>query len=103
MTRAPRVHDKTRPRGPGASRSSDSGSSGRNAFPEGVLQWLSQGSFHGSVFRPSPTPLRVSSGFAPDSLTHVAREFDWRTTTYHPRRPGPSAPAKPLVTPRSGG
>lgn len=50
-------------RGAGASRSSDSGSTGRDAFPDGLCrQW--------PVSRPSPSPLRVSSGFAPDSLTH---------------------------------
>src|SRR5262249_13678157 len=51
-----------------ASRSSDSGSSGAERLPGAVLQWLP--SLIGSgVLCPSPSPLRVSPGVTPGSLT----------------------------------
>lgn len=59
-----------------ASRSSDSGSSGTERLPRDLLQWPPP--FQSRVLCPSPSPLRVSPGITPGSLTPSF----WSTTGY---------------------
>ncbi|GHA73600.1 hypothetical protein GCM10010330_28610 [Streptomyces tendae] len=91
--REARPYDAARAaRGTGASRSSDSGSTGRNAFPDVLRRPV-------AVFRPSPSPLRVSSGFAPDSLTHQVGSTGLRKLPQGHRPAGGRAATAPLPRP----